>query len=57
MLKPSEREKLQDCLLLIQSARNILSCFRNGNGVYQDLDSIDQCFRDADNTLTRLLRA
>ena len=25
MLKPSDRERLQDCLMLVQSARNILS--------------------------------
>jgi hypothetical protein len=55
MLKPSEREKLQDCLLLIQSARNILSAFRNGT--FMDLTDIERCFRDADLTITRLLRA
>ena len=55
MLKPTEREKLQDCLLLIESARNIISCL--AAEVVPDLKQIDQCFRDADHTITRLLRA
>jgi hypothetical protein len=55
MLKPSEREKLQDCLLLIQSARNILSGFTNS--IVVDLSDLENCFRDADQAITRLLRA
>ena len=55
MLRPSEREKLQDCQLLIQSARNILSGMRIE--IVPDIDDIDKCFRDVDQTLTRLLRA
>jgi hypothetical protein len=55
MLKDSEREKLQDCLLLIDSARNLLSGVRSD--LVPDLHEIEQCFRDADHTITRLLRA
>jgi hypothetical protein len=55
MLKPSEREKLNDCLMLIQSARSILS------GVEGDLvptyRHLDDCIRDVDLALTRLLRS
>jgi hypothetical protein len=54
MLKPSDRERLQDCLLLIQSARNILTGI--GEGVIPDMLQIDRCFRDVDRTITRLLR-
>ncbi len=55
MLKPSEREKLQDCLLLIQSARNILSGLPAS--LIPDFDQMQKCFADADRSLTRLLRA
>ena len=55
MLKPSEREKLNDCLLLIQSARNILSGVE-GNLV-PAYHHLDECIRDVDLALTRLLRA
>jgi hypothetical protein len=55
MLKATEREKLQDCLLLIQSARSILTGM--SSGVIRGLDDIDKCFRDVDLTITRLLRA
>ena len=54
MLKNSEREKLQDCQLLIQSARNILTGIRAG--VIPDVDSIEECFHHADQTIDRLLR-
>jgi hypothetical protein len=54
MLKPSDREKLQDCLLLIQSARNILSGVRVG--LVPDVADMDKCFQDVDRTLTQLLR-
>jgi hypothetical protein len=53
MLKPSEREKLQDCLLLIQSARSILSGMKPGT--VPDILDIQKCFRDADQSLSRLL--
>jgi DNA-binding FrmR family transcriptional regulator len=54
MLKPSEREKLQDVLLLIQSVRNILTSIRKE--VISDLDDIQQCFSTADRKITHLLR-
>ncbi len=54
MLKPSEREKLQDCLLLIQSARNILSAI--GPEVVPNIVEIEKCFDDAGSTINRLLR-
>jgi hypothetical protein len=54
MLKPSEREKLQDVLLLIQSVRNILTSIRKD--VISDLDDIQQCFSTADRKITHLLR-
>lgn len=54
MLKRVEREKLQDCLLLIQSVRNILCGFQRT--AIPDLDELDKCFRDADQTITKLLR-
>lgn len=55
MLKPTDREKLQDCLLLIDSARTILSGITQG--IVPDLNKVQRCFRDADATITRLLRA
>lgn len=54
MLKPSEREKLQDCQMLIQSARNILSAIPDG--IVPEADNLEKCFRDADRTITKLLR-
>jgi hypothetical protein len=55
MLKPSQREKLQDCLLMLQSARTILS----GLGVVPGpwMHEIDECFQNADEKLTTLLRS
>lgn len=54
MLKHSEREKIQDCLLLIQSASNILSGMRSG--VVPELGDLLKCFEDADQRLNHLLR-
>ncbi len=54
MLKPTEREKLQDCLLLIQSARNLLAAIRPE--VVPNITDIEECFSQADSTITRLLR-
>jgi hypothetical protein len=54
MLKPSEREKLQDCLMLLQSVRNILNGMRQN--FLPDITSVEKCCTDADKTLTRLLR-
>ena len=54
MLKPSEREKLQDCLMLIQSVRTILTGMRQN--MPPDLTSVEKCCCDADQTITRLLR-
>jgi hypothetical protein len=54
MLKSIEREKLQDCLLLIQSASNILLGL--GDGVLPKVRELRKCFDDADQTITRLLR-
>ena len=53
MLKPSEREKLQDCLLLIESARGILLGMTPGT--VPDLRRIQRCFHDVDQQLSRLL--
>jgi hypothetical protein len=55
MLKPSEREKLQDCQMLVESARNILLGI--AVGVVPEANDIEKCFREADRALTRLLRA
>jgi hypothetical protein len=54
MIKPSEREKLQDCLMLIQSARKILGGLRKE--ILPDWHSLDRCFHEADEKITRLLR-
>ena len=54
MLKPSEREKLRDCQMLIESARNILSTI--ARGVVPGADGIVKCFHDADLVITKLLR-
>jgi hypothetical protein len=54
MLKPSEREKLQDCLILVQSARNILAGLRQD--VLPDILDINKCFASADFAISRLLR-
>jgi hypothetical protein len=53
MLKPSEREKLQDCLLMVQSARTILTGF---GGDWEWLHDIYDCFDSADEKLSSLLR-
>ena len=53
MIKPSEREKLQDCLILLQSARNILSGLRQD--LFPDLHDIHKCFASADTAISRLL--
>jgi len=55
MLKPGEREKLQDCLLLLQSARNILA----GLGSVPDpwIHEMEVCFKSADEKLTHLLHS
>jgi hypothetical protein len=55
MLRPTEKEKLQDCLLLIESAQSILSGL--GEGIIPDVESIERCFHDADQKIMRLLRA
>jgi hypothetical protein len=52
---PSDREKLQDCLLLVQSAQTILDGLRDG--VMPDITDIQKCFSDVDRTLTSLLRS
>jgi len=54
MLKAVEREKLQDCLLLIQSARTILSGI--GETIVPDIAGLQRCFHDADQTISQLLR-
>lgn len=55
MLEPGEKEKLLDCQLLIESACHILSGF--AAGVIPDIDSIQKCFQEADQTIARLLSA
>jgi hypothetical protein len=54
MLTPCDRERLQDCLLLVQSARSILSGVEDG--VVPDMAGIERCFCDVDRALTTLLR-
>lgn len=51
---PSEREKLQDCLLLVQSARTILTGLEFH---WAWMDEIHDCFNSADEKLSSLLRA
>jgi len=51
---PSEREKLQDCLLLVQSARTILTGL---DSQWAWIDEIHDCFNSADEKLSSLLRA
>ncbi len=53
MLMPSDREKLQDCLLLVQSAQTILNGF---GSEWAWLDEIHQCFNSADDKISTLLR-
>jgi hypothetical protein len=55
MLNRSDRERLEDCLLLVESARNILTGLPDQ--LLPSLADIDRCFRDVDCTLQRLLRA
>ncbi len=55
MLKKSEREKLQDCLLLIQSASSILSGM--GDTPIPKVGELRKCFHDADQAITELLRS
>jgi hypothetical protein len=54
MLKAREKERLQDCLLMIQSARNILFGIREAD--FPQLSEIERCFRNADEVISRLLR-
>ena len=51
---PSERERLQDCLLLLQSARSLLIGFRSK---WSWIEEIHQCFDSADEKLSTLLRS
>jgi hypothetical protein len=53
MLKPGEREKLQDCLLLLQSARNILAGISSIPDPWAH--EMDKCFQSTDEKLTSLL--
>jgi hypothetical protein len=55
MLKRSERERLEDCLMLVQSARNILTGLPDQ--FLPSLADVDKCFQDADRKLQTLLRA
>jgi hypothetical protein len=55
MLKPEEREKLQDCLLLLQSARNILTGLTSVPDPW--MHEMERCFKFADEKLTSLLRS
>jgi hypothetical protein len=55
MLKPSEREKLQDCLLMVQSAQTILSGLASIPAPWRH--EIEECFQSADEKLTTLLRS
>jgi hypothetical protein len=54
MLKPSEREKLQDCLLLVQSAHTILKGIGRQWGW---IDEIHRCFESAHDKISTALRA
>ena len=54
-MKVIEREKLQDCLLLIQSANNILAGI--GDTIVPEVGELRKCFYDADQRLSELLRA
>jgi hypothetical protein len=55
MLKPSEREKVQDCLLMVQSAQTILSGLVSLPAPW--MHEIEECFQSADEKLTILLRS
>jgi hypothetical protein len=55
MLKPGEREKLQDCLLLLQSARNILAEVASIPDPW--VHEMETCFRSAGEKLAHLLRS
>jgi hypothetical protein len=55
MLKPEEREKLQDCLLLLQSARKILVGLTSVPDVW--LHEMEKCFQFFDDRLMILLRS
>jgi hypothetical protein len=54
MLMQSDRERLQDCLLLLQSAQSILSAFTSK---WEWVDEIDACVTSADLKISTLLRA
>ena len=53
MLKPGERERLQDCLLLLQSARKILAGLPSIPDRW--VHEMDNCFKSADEKLKSLL--
>ncbi len=55
MLKPVEREKLQDCLMLVQSMKSILSGI--ADSAVPKIRELQKCFHDADRTITTLLRS
>ena len=54
MLKSTDREKLQDCLMLVQSAHSILASIRDS--VVPNIADLRKCFDEADRSLTTLLR-
>ncbi len=53
-MRSIDREKLQDCLLLVQSAHAILAGLPAG--VVPGIAALKKCFDDADRSLTTLLR-
>jgi hypothetical protein len=55
MLRPGERDKLRDCLLLIQSARRIITGLA-GHPKLSHLSGLELCFQDADRAISELLR-
>lgn len=55
MLSPEERERLQDCMLLVMSAQQTLSGVNPE--LVPNLDEIEACFRSADRALTMALQA
>ena len=52
-LTPYQREKLQDCVLLIASARKTLAGIGNDN--LPDIDSIRECFDSAEGAIVKVL--
>jgi hypothetical protein len=55
MLKPEQRERLQDCMLFVESAQDTLASV--DRGLVPNYEEIEACFESADKALKNALSA